>query len=74
MRLGGIFEEKVVPLWQVLFIMSVDNQMEMPHDESEFLVHRRVDEAGDKALTIMCINVSTEFCVRVSSAQGHAAA
>lgn len=47
-----------------MFIISVDNNMEMPHDESRFLVHRRADEAGHKVLKIMCVNEAAEvLCV-----------
>lgn len=44
--------------------------MEMPHDESEFLVHKRADKAEDKKLKTMDINVTAEIlCVDEFSAR-----
>lgn len=44
--------------------------MEIPHDESEFLVHKRADEAGDKKWKTMDINVTAEvLCVDEFSAR-----
>ena len=35
---------------QFVFVVSVDNQMEMPYDEPGVLAHRRADKAGDEEL------------------------
>ena len=40
----------------------VENRMEMPQDESEYLALRRADKAGDKELRIIHINVIAEVC------------
>lgn len=76
---GGIWgcypRRRVSHFRQIVFVVSVNNRVEMPWGGLELLALWGADKAGDKELRAVCINAVAEvLCLWMSSAQGQAAA